>query len=223
MALLRGEVNPLEILFPGGDWRIAELLYEHNPLARHVNGQAARIVQKLVAGTTGEIRVLEVGAGVGSLTSSLLPILPPDRTQFLFTDVTHFFHPQAKRKFAGFPFVGFGIVDIMRDPLTQGLLPHSFDLIVAANVLHNAEEPAATLAQLRPLLASGGVILLVEATRNTRAHAITVGLIEGLSSLTEDEDRPFLPLARWIEALEAGGFGEVETGSDPTDSATASG
>ncbi len=96
----------------------------------------------------------------------------------------------------------------------------AIDLIVAANVLHNAEDPAATLAQLRPLLTGGGVILLIEATRNTRAHAITFGLIEGLSSLTEEEDRPFLPLPRWIEALEAAGFREVETGSDPTDPAT---
>ena len=59
VAILRGEVSPLEILFPGGDWRIAESLYEHNPVARHLNGQAARIVQELVAGTTGEIRVLD--------------------------------------------------------------------------------------------------------------------------------------------------------------------
>ena len=54
VAILRGEVSPLEILFPGGDWRIAESLYEHNPVARHLNGQAAKIVQELVAGTTGK-------------------------------------------------------------------------------------------------------------------------------------------------------------------------
>ncbi len=220
VPLLRGEANPLDFLFPGGDWRIAKSIYEHNPLAHRVNGQAASIVQELVAQTTGPIRVLELGGGTGSLTSSLLPVLPPDRTQYLFTDVTQFFHAQAKRKFARFPFVEFGMADILRDPLTQGLLPHSYDLIVAANVLHNAEEPVPTLSQLRPLLAGGGVILLVEATRNTRAHAVTVGLIEGLSRPTQEEDRPFLPLARWIEALEAAGFGEVETGGDPTDAAT---
>jgi amino acid adenylation domain-containing protein len=219
--LLRGEASPLAFLFPGGDWRIAEMLYQHNPLSRRVNELAAQAVRDLVEKTAGEIRVLELGAGIGSATSALLPLLPADRTHYFFTDVTPFFHADAKRKFAGFPFVEYGIVDALRDPLTQGLLPYSYDLIVAANVLHNAEDPVAALAGLRPLLAAGGVILLIEATRNTRAHAVTVGLIEGLRTLTqeENEDRPFLPLRRWIKMLGSAGYGAVEASRDPADSA----
>jgi non-ribosomal peptide synthetase component F/acyl carrier protein/SAM-dependent methyltransferase len=197
------------------------MLYQHNPLSRRVNEHAATAVRDLVEKTTGEIRVLELGAGIGSATSALLPLLPADRTHYFFTDVTPFFHADAKRKFARFPFVEFGVVDALRDPLTQGLLPYNYDLIVAANVLHNAEDPAAALAGLRPLLAAGGVILLIEATRNTRAHAVTVGLIEGLRTLTQehDEDRPFLPLRRWIEMLESAGYDAVEASRDPADSA----
>jgi yersiniabactin nonribosomal peptide synthetase len=176
-------------------------------------------VRDLVEKSTGEIRVLELGAGIGSATSALLPLLPADRTHYFFTDVTPFFHADAKRKFASFPFVEYGVVDALRDPLAQGLLPYSYDLIVAANVMHNAEDPAAALAGLRPLLAAGGVILLIEATRNTRAHAVTVGLIEGLRTLTqeEDEDRPFLPLRRWIKMLESAGYDWVEASRDPAD------
>ncbi|WP_316179309.1 non-ribosomal peptide synthetase [Bradyrhizobium sp. SZCCHNRI1009] len=215
-ALVRGDINPIAMLFPGGNWRFAEALYEHNPIARLLNAQAARAIQDLVAGTTGPIRILELGGGVGSTTMSLLPMLPKGRTQYLFTDVTPFFRDVVKRKFWQFGFVEYGVVDALRDPLVQGLQPYSFDLIVAANVMHNAEEPAAALARLRPLLAPRGVLLLIEATRNTRAHLVTVGLIEGLN-VVDGEDRPFLPLKRWIAELLEAGFSEIATGRDSED------
>jgi amino acid adenylation domain-containing protein len=205
-ALLHGEVNPLDLLFPGGDWSVAEALYEHNPVSRHVNELAASLVGSWTAATAGPLRVLEIGAGIGSATAALLPVLPAERTRYLFTDVSAFFHPGARRKFAAFPFVQYGVLDALRDPLEQGFLPQSFDLIVAANVMHNAADPAAALARLRPLLADGGRLVLIEATRNTRAHAVSVGFIEGLSGVTDGDDRPFLPLPRWLDALDKAGF-----------------
>jgi amino acid adenylation domain-containing protein len=208
-ALLHGEVNPLDLLFPGGDWSVAEALYEHNPVSRHVNALAASLVGDWAAATTGPLRVLEIGAGIGSATAALLPVLPVERTRYLFTDVSAFFHAGARRKFAAFPFVQYGVLDALRDPLAQGLLPHSFELIVAANVMHNAADPAAALALLRPLLADGGRLVLIEATRNTRAHAVSVGFIEGLSGVTDADDGPFLPLPRWLDALDQAGFADA--------------
>ena len=208
-ALLHGEVNPLDLLFPGGDWSVAEALYEHNPMSRHVNALAASLVRDWAAATEGPLRVLEIGAGIGSATAALLPVLPVERTRYLFTDVSAFFHPGARRKFAAFPFVRYGVLDALRDPLAQGFLPQSFDLIVAANVMHNAADPAAALARLRPLLADGGRLVLIEATRNTRAHAVSVGFIEGLSGVTDGDDGPFLPLPRWLDALDRAGFADA--------------
>jgi amino acid adenylation domain-containing protein len=216
-ALLRGERDPLELLFPGGDWTIAEALYQQNPLFRSAYLQAGAVVQALAARLQRPIRVLEVGSGVGSLTSFLLPALPADRTSYLFTDISRFFQAGAKRKFAGYQFVKYGVLDALRDPLAQGLLPESFDLVAASAVMHNAPDPAAALTQLRPVLVPGGAILLVEATRNTRAHAVTIGFIEGLNSLSGAQDRPFLPLRGWIEALEAAGFDSVAASGDQAD------
>jgi amino acid adenylation domain-containing protein len=216
VPLLRGEADPLSFLFPAGDWRIAEMLYQQNPLSRRINALAAEVVRKLADATSGAIRVLEVGGGIGSVTNFLLPVLPPDRTRYLLTDITSFFQPGAKRKFADFPFVEYGILDALQDPLAQGLLPYSFDLIVASNVMHNASDPALALARLRRLLKPGGLILLIEATRNTRVHAVTIGFIEGLINLGHDTERPFLPLARWVGALQASGFDAIETEHDQT-------
>lgn len=212
LALLRGELKPLDLLFRNGSWRVAEALYETNPLSSHVNQQAARVVQALIGpAANSEIRVLDVGAGIGSASRSILPVLPADRTRYHLTDVSRFFQPEAKRKFEQFAFVEYGVLDALGDVLVQGVLPYTYDLIVAANVLHNAEEPASVLAELRTLLAPGGVILLIEATRNTRVHAVTVGFLEGLSNLSHADERPFLSLHRWREMLHAAGFDDVET------------
>lgn len=211
LTLLRGETKPLDLLFGKGTWGVAEALYETNPLSSHVNQQAARVVQTLVGtAVEGEIRVLEVGAGIGSASRSILPMLPADRTRYQLTDVSRFFEPEAKCKFEQFTFVEYGVLDALGDVLAQGVLPYAYDLIVAANLLHNAEEPTSALAQLRTLLAPGGVILLIEATRNTRVHAVTVGFLEGLSKLSHTDERPFLSLNRWREMLHAAGFGDVE-------------
>jgi amino acid adenylation domain-containing protein len=218
-ALLRGDINPLGFLFPQGDWHIAEALYQSNPVAALVNRQAARILTELVESARGPIRVLEIGAGIGSLTASLLPLLPQDRAQYDFTDVTPFFHVGARRKFAAWSFLRFAVFDALRDPLGQGLVPYKYDLLIASNVMHNAQDPALALAQLRPLLAPGGVLLLIEATRNTRTHAVSVGFIEGLSQTTR-EDGPFLSLPRWIATVGQAGFIEVDTDREPDDGAS---
>jgi pyochelin synthetase len=215
-ALLRGEADPLSLLFPQGDWRIAEALYAVNPAAALVNRQAAHLVQALIAGTGSTVRVLEIGAGIGSLTEALLPVLPAGRCDYVFTDVTPFFQAGARRKFASFPFLRFAVLDVLREPLAQGFVPHGCDLLVASNVLHNAADPVAALRLLRPLLAPGGVLLLIEATRNTRAHAVSIGFIEGLAQATR-ADGPFLKLPAWRAALAEAGFTDIASGRAPED------
>ena len=52
---------------------------------------------------------------------------------------------------------------------TQGMPPAAFDVVIAANVLHDTLDLRRTLHHLRALLAPGGVLLLVETTLTTSA------------------------------------------------------
>ncbi len=105
---LRGELNPLELIFPGGSLTNAERLYSDSPFARGANRLARAaveaVLQALPAGR--RLRVLELGAGTGGLTGHILPLLPADRTQFTFTDVAHHFLAKAREKFPGLPVRG---------------------------------------------------------------------------------------------------------------------
>ncbi|NJL09444.1 MAG: hypothetical protein HC908_02105 [Calothrix sp. SM1_7_51] len=54
------------------------------------------------------LRILEIGAGQGIATTDLLPILPPERTKYSFTDVGGLFLNTAQEKYKNYPFVEYG-------------------------------------------------------------------------------------------------------------------
>lgn len=208
--VLRGGESPLETLFPGGGFELAEGLYERSATMRYINALAASGFEALGASVAPgrQLRVLEIGAGTGGTTASLLPALPADRTAYRFTDVSDFFMDRARERFAAHPFVSYGVLDMDRDPLEQGVAPHSFDVIVSANAVHASKDLRLTLSRLHQLLAPGGVLLLVESTVHMAWFDMTTGLIEGWQHFADDlrTDNPLLPPATWLQALRDAGF-----------------
>src|SRR5690606_18105138 len=76
-AVLRGEVDPLQLLFPGGSLADTERLYQHSPAARAYNSLIGEIFARIApAAAPGRpLRILEIGAGTGGTTSYILPRL----------------------------------------------------------------------------------------------------------------------------------------------------
>jgi len=210
--VVTGRESPLETLFPGGRFDVARDLYEEQPSVRYMNAIASAVAGASAAALARrELRVLEVGAGTGGMTSALLPTLVPERTVYVFTDVSPFFLARAREKFAAFPFVRYGLLDIERDPVAQGYAEGGFDVVVAANVLHAAADLGQALARLRALLGPGGLLLLAEQTSHHSWLDVTTGLIEGWQQFEDGlrVDSPLLPAPTWVEALQRHGFEEV--------------
>jgi yersiniabactin nonribosomal peptide synthetase len=204
--LLRGDINPLELYFPDGSWRTAESMYQSNPIAHYYNRIAAKLIS-VSGGAFPEakpLRILELGAGTGGTTASLLPELSSEVTLYHYTDVTPFFAERAKIKFKDYPFIHYGLLDIDRDPRSQGYEPTSYHVIVAANVLHDARNIEKTLQYLRSLLVPGGLIFILEGTRNIRLQMISVGFIEGFSHFEDErvkDNLPLLSVEKWRKFL----------------------
>ena len=211
---LRGERDPLELLFPEGSLGLVEATNQETPFARFHNSvieeAVTRLVEKFPPGRT--LRVLEVGAGTGSATSFVLRRLPPDRTEYVFTDLSMVFIARAREKFKEFPFVRYEILNIEKDPVAQGFTPASFDVVVAANVLHATNDLKETLGHVRTLLASDGTLILLEGTGPQRWVDVTFGLTEGWWRFADAVRRPSYPLlntAAWHALLTQSGLGEM--------------
>jgi len=214
LLLLSGEAMPLEFLFPGGEWRLAEALYQRSPIARHHNGVIAAVVKSLVRGWEGDrrLRILEIGAGTGGTSASVLPELPADRTEYWYTDLSTYFFSAAREKFRDYPFVRYAVFDIGKAPAAQGQQPHGYDLIVAANVLHNATDVNAALGSIRELLKPGGYLLMLEGTRTNPWQWATISYLEAVVAYGDERagsDLPLLGADGWSRALTRARFEEV--------------
>lgn len=211
--VIAGRVSPLETLFPKGSFELAEGLYQHSAPARYINALAASALQAFVAARPADsgLRVLEVGAGTGGTTASLLNLLPED-TQYTFSDVSEFFLERAKSKFAAYEQLRFQAFDLEREPSEQGLGAGSFDVIVAANAVHATRDLRKSLLRLRELLVPGGLLLLVESTCHLAWFDMSTGLIEGWQAFDDDlrVDEPLLSPAQWLPALLTAGFTDAD-------------
>ncbi|WP_414581134.1 SDR family NAD(P)-dependent oxidoreductase [Scytonema sp. PCC 10023] len=224
--VLRGEVDPLQLIFPEGSMTISEHLYQDAPNSRIYNLLVQKAIgaalERLPSGR--KVRILEIGAGTGSMASYVLPKLPVKQTEYVFTDVTQQFTTSAQQKFSDYPFIEYRVLDIETDPVSQGFDAHSFDLILAADVLHATRDLRSTLENVKQLLTSQGLLILLELTKPSRFMDLVFGMLKGWWLFSDLDLRPAHPLLcsqKWRDLLADVGFVEV-TGISDTDSASES-
>ncbi|MDJ1134262.1 type I polyketide synthase [Streptomyces iconiensis] len=212
-ALLRGDADPLEMFVTDHAAQALEHFYDLLPVFRFHNRVAQALVREIVAawprGRT--LRVLEVGAGTGATTAALLPLLPTDRTHYCFSDVSAFFFPRAKGRFAASDFIDYRTLDLAQDPTGQGFAPHSFDLVVAGFALHTAPDLSEALNNVATLLAPGGQLLATEAHDPLLLQPY-FGYLDSFYGNTDTDLRPrslLLPRDEWPALLNRCGYTDV--------------
>ncbi len=208
-SVLRGTCDPLELLFPEGDSTRVNRIYQDSPIAETMNQVVCEAVEQVLAGRpAGQgIRILEIGAGTGGTTSGILPLLPADQTRYMFTDLGSGFFTAAREKFADYPFVAYQKLDIEQSPTEQGFALSSWDIVIAANVLHATRDLGTTLSHVQQLLQPNGVLLLLEATHAQGWADLTFGLTEGWWRFADQrKDHPLLSVAAWETLLLQHGF-----------------
>jgi SAM-dependent methyltransferase len=196
---MRGEKDALEILRQ--DNALGEIYglgnqWDYSPWRRSLDHR------------TPHLRVLEIGAGMGATTDLVLRGLPSFYSH-MYTDISTGFFPAAKERFSRFANrMRFQTFDVSSDALGQGFEPESFDLIIAANVLHATPKLRETLSNVRKLLYPGGKLLLQEMYMTVKWINFTVGLLPEWWLGEEDgrAQEPYVSPERWDEELRAAGF-----------------
>ncbi|GAA0442331.1 type I polyketide synthase [Streptomyces stramineus] len=210
VEVLRGNRDPVEQVFSDANRYLLEEFYTDSGMTWHVN-RAARAVMAAVVGTwpAGRpLRVLEVGSGTGGTTAFLLPVLPPERTRYVLTDVSAAFFPRARSRFATYDFVDYRVLDLDRDPVGQGMAEGSFDVVVAGHILHATRHLRRSLEHLGRLLADDGHLLIAEA-HDPAALALLFGQLPSFWSGQDMDVRPAAPLLdadAWVRLLTEAGY-----------------
>ncbi len=220
--VLRGREDPLTLLFSSGEPTAADL-YLKAPVARAANRLLADAVQALIAAMPAgrRLRVIEVGAGTGSATASVLPELPAGQFDYVYTDISAGFFAEAEARFGdGGGCIEYRPLDIEKDPIEQGFAAHGYDLLIASNVLHATRYLEETLAHCQALLAPSGQLIALENLSGLGWMDLTFGQLDGWWRFADDY-RPHHALASpavWRQALSDAGFAEAEVlGPDEAD------
>ncbi|CNC12218.1 pyochelin synthetase [Yersinia similis] len=219
--LLQGKEDPLNLLFPDGRLDVATQAYQNNLISQFMNRLLLNAAEQKVKNQAQgrALKVLEIGAGVGGTSNVLIPLLAEGVTEYTFTDISPFFLNEAQKRYQHYNFIHYQLFDFNQSPIQQGLNCGQYDLVVAANVLHNAIIARHGLNNLRQLLAPGGWLLIIEATRDNYQLMTSMEFKQGLTAFEDERlalDSPFLPQQSWMHALQDVGA-EMLWAYPPTD------
>nr|ALQ32891.1 putative polyketide synthase [Fusarium poae] len=160
-------------------------------------------------------KVLEIGAGTGGTSWSILNAIDDAYDSYTYTDISSGFFPNAAEKFSSFSHkMVFKVLNVEDEPSDQGFEEGSYDIIVAALVLHATHDLKRTLHNTRKLLKPGGYLVLLELTGITSVRATFImGGLEGWW-LGGDDGRRLTPLVtamEWDNLLQGSGFSGADT------------
>ncbi len=218
-GVLTGTVDPIQLIFPEDQWDLIVKYYVEGFAFKKYNDLAARVVSELVNRVPDDqtLRILEIGAGTGGMTQAVLPLLPAGRTEYFYTDVSHMFMLKAQQRFARYPFVHYKLLDIEKDTEEQGFDIHSFDLVIASDVIHATRNLKTSLEHVKHLLASEGILMMLEVTNSPVYLDFIFGMTEGWWLFEDTDIRPdhaTMGPDRWKKVLEKEAFSDVAVYSD---------
>ena len=183
------------------------------------NYQAATKYLEILAHKNPHLRVLEIGGGTGGATLPILEAIGggdtelPRLTNWHFTDISSSFFDASKEKLERWShLISYAKLDIEEDPVKQGFEAESYDVVIAANVLHATKFMHQTLSNTRKLLKPGGRLILVELTRERMTTSTIFGILPGWWAGAEDgrQKGPLMTEEEWDKKLRQVGFSGLD-------------
>jgi acyl transferase domain-containing protein/NADPH:quinone reductase-like Zn-dependent oxidoreductase/SAM-dependent methyltransferase/acyl carrier protein len=205
--VLTDRLMATDVLFPEGSVDQVSDFYTNSPVFWAINRQlecvSEALVQRFPAGYG--LRVLEVGAGTGAATAKLLPGLPAELSEYVYTDLSSHFFRQARQRFADYPFLRYETLDLEQDPAAQGFEEHSYDIVIIYQVVHATNDIRQSMRHVARLLASDGILVMVEVERPLpRMASLTFGLTWGWWRFSDHDLRqtsPLLTEPEWLQVF----------------------
>lgn len=145
-------------------------------------------------------------------------------SSYTYTDISAGFFERAAELFKAYDDrMIFKVLDVEKDPSTQGFELHSYDMVIASNVLHATASLQRTLENTRQLLKPGGYLMLLEITNNgpTRFSSIMGGLPGWWLGVNDGRKyAPTITPGDWHTALRKAKFSGVDAITPEIDGST---
>lgn len=210
VAAIRGETTIIEHMVADN---MLDEYYESGGDSTSMNVASAAIVKQLTH-RYPHARILEIGAGTGGATKAVLGAIGSAFASYTYTDISAGFFDKAAEVFGTHSDkMVFKTLDVERPIATQGFEPHTYDIIIANNVLHATKVLQHTLENTRRLLKPGGYLVLAELTDKGPVRFGTImGGFTGWWSGVND-GRKYMPIItpqEWHTVLRKSGFCGVD-------------
>jgi len=225
-AVARGEQSADHSLFGPQGITLWLNYFSNDNLTYAVNNWVGAMLAANRMSSRSRLRILEVGAGAGSASETLLRCfdergLLPQIERYLITEPNAFFRRRGQRGLAKrYPGLAleWGALDLNSSWATQGVASGEFDLVYGVNVLHVSKDLLFSLNQARSVLKDDGWLVIGECLRPYLNQPIYPELMfQILESFTEvqidPEIRPnpgFLTADHWRRAFARAGLERTE-------------
>ncbi len=209
------------LLFPEGRLDIANSLYRDTITAKYLNESVSEAVYRIAkyrmsnSSSLKQLKILEIGAGTGATTVSVASKLQETivsyiHVDYLFTDVSDFFLNNAKHLLKTYRWINFQALDIDQDFIEQQVKSESFDIIIAAGVLNNAENTDKVIEQMMNSLIKGGWLLITEPTREFLEILISQAFMMTMpEDVRKEEKTTFFTPSQWSNVFNKAGAQKI--------------
>lgn len=220
--IITGKRLAMEVIFPNSSMELVGNIYSHNIIADYFNEVLANTVvayiqERLRQNPLAQIRILEIGAGTGGTSAMAFLKLKPYQEkiqEYCYTDISKAFLMHAEKEYGSENSYLTCKIFNVEEPLSgQSISAGSYDIVIAANVLHATKNIRQTLRNSKAVIKKNGLILLNELSSNDLFKHLTFGLLEGWW-LCEDSalripGSPGLYPENWKAVLEEEGFHSI--------------
>ncbi len=198
--LFCGSVTPLELLFPQGKMDVAVDTYQNTKSSQILNHMAADAIVAAYENRKGKevFRILEVGAGVGGTSDGVIDRIDGLNVEYHYTDVSNYFLRNAQERYRGKDWIQYELLDVNDGHLEEH--DAKFDLILCANVLHNAKDGVKVLSMLKSRLNQEGIMVIIDAVKEPYYLLTSIEFNDGLRDFDDfrkEEDGTFFERDQW--------------------------
>lgn len=221
LNIMEGKTLATDILFPNSSMDLVKPVYGENPGANYYNQLVVESVVAYIEEIREKepdrvIRILEVGAGTGGTSKDVVNEIGKryQNVTYMYTDMSNAFLNYGRTMYGRIhAFMEFGLLNVEKDPIEQGFEPHSYDIVIGANVFHATRNLQIVMEYMKKLLKSSGWIVVNEITKIQAFLTLTFGLTDGWWLYEDEEIRlkggPLLSLNNWDKLLGKLGFDSV--------------